>query len=233
MLSEEQIYNRGKIKNVALALDDGDARYPSGHWANTSGTRMYSLSRVKIAESLINNSENGIYYHEDADIINKLKQPVTEPFIIFDYRIIARKIRYLYESTNRPFSSVIGFEAYVKFNRPFVLMDLINIANYAFPKKNITNEIELFQLLEEIAKSSLELFPIPWPDAVLRIQVLKKYTFSGKSQAAALKILKIITLIKNNKISSEHLDKKSDDILAMLAAHPVLRIDHRVYTKIN
>ena len=112
-------------------------------------------------------------------------------------------------------------------------MDLINIANYAFPKKNITNEIELFKLIDELAESALNLFPIPWPNSIARIQVIKKHVFSGKSPNAALKILKIISLIKNNKISSVHIFNNSDDIFEILAAYPILRIDHKICNKIN
>ncbi|OYU95969.1 MAG: hypothetical protein CFE21_06015 [Bacteroidetes bacterium B1(2017)] len=234
MLTEIEIINRGKIKDVVLTLDDGDMHSPSGHWANTSGTRIYSLGRVEIAESLINNFENGIYFHIDADEINKMILPVTKPYIIIDYRIIAKEIRYIYESSSRPYlPSFPGFEAYVKVRRPFVLLDLINIANYTYPKKNITNENELFKLMDEISESALKLFPTPWPNAIARIQVLKKHTFSGKSQNAALKILKIIALIKNNKISSDHLFKNTDDIFELLAAYPLLRIDHKIYNKIK
>jgi hypothetical protein len=234
MLTEIEIINRGKIKNVVLTLDDGDMHRPSGHWANSNGTRIYSLSRVEIAESLINNFENGIYWHEEADEINKMILPVTEPYIIIDYRIIAKEIRHLYESSSRPYlSSFVGFEAFVKTKRPFVILDLINIANYTYPKKNITNEKELLKLMDEISEAALKLFPAPWPNAIARVQVLKKHIFSGKSQNAAFKILKIIALIKNNKISSDHLFKNTDDIFELLAAYPALRIDHKIQNKIN
>jgi hypothetical protein len=234
MLTELEIINRGKIKNVVLILDDGEIHYSSDHWANSSGKRMYSLSRVEIAESLINNLENGIYYHKDADEINKMILPVVEPYIIFDYRIIAKEIRHLFETSNRPYlSSFPGFDVYVKKRRPFVVLDLINIANYALPNMTITNENELCEIMDEIVESSLKLFPIPWPNAIVRIQVLKKNIFTGKSENAALKILKIISLIKNNKITTEHLFKNTNDIFELLAAYPVLRIDHKIYKKLD
>lgn len=234
MLTEQEIINRGIIKNVVLTLDDGDMHQPSGHWANTNGSRLYSLSRVEIAESLINNFKNGIYYHKDADEINKMNITITEPYIIFDYRVIAEEIRHLFESTSRPFlPSFPGFQVYVKKRRPFVILDLINIANYAFPQKNITNEFELLKLIDEITETALTLFPKPWPNAIARIQVLKKHVFSGKSQNAALKILKIIALIKNNKISAENLFKETDDLFEMLAAYPLLRIDHKIFNRID
>jgi len=230
LLSETEIINRGIIKNVILTLDDGDVHSPSGHWANTIGTRMYSLSRVQLAESLINSLENNIYYHKDADAINKMKLPVAKPYIIIDYLIIAEEIRHLYESDRRPF---LRRWHNVEDRRPFVVMDLINISNYAFPNKNITNEKELIQLMDEIEESSLKLFPNPWPNAIVRVQVLKKNIFAGKSQNAALKILKIITLIKNNTISTEYLFNNSNDIFELLAAYPILRIDHKIYKTID
>jgi hypothetical protein len=234
MLTEVEIINRGKIKNVALTLSDAEMHYSSDHWANKSGKRMYSLSRVEIAESLINNLENGIYYHMDADEINKMILPVAEPYIIFDYRIIANEIRHLFETANRPYlSSFPGFDVYVKKRRPFVVLDLINIANYALPNMAITNENELCKIMDEIEDSSIKLFPIPWPNAIARIEVLKKNIFTGKSKNAALKILKIISLIKNNKINTEHLFKNTNDIFELLAAYPVLRIDYKIHKKFD
>ena len=96
MLTELEIINRGKIKNVVLILDDGEIHYSSDHWANSSGKRMYSLSRVEIAESLINNLENGIYYHKDADEINKMILPVVN------------QVYHLYEKDDHYKLSIIG-----------------------------------------------------------------------------------------------------------------------------
>jgi hypothetical protein len=230
LLSELEIVNRGIIKNVILTLDDGEIRYPSGHWANRSGTRMYSLKRVQIAESLFNSNKNGIYYHDQADELNKMELPITQPYIIFDYRIIADEIRHLYESVPRPFlPSFPGFEAYSDKRRPFVIMDLINISNYAFPEEEIKNEEELTQLLDKISNYSKELFP----NTLVRIQVLKKNIFTGKSQNAAKKILQIISLIKTERISTYHFYKMSNDIFKVLAAYPTLRIDHKIYKTID
>lgn len=229
-LSELEIANRGVIKNIILTLDDGEIRYPSGHWANRSGTRMYSLSRVKIAESLFISKKNGIYYHEKADEINKMELPVTQPYIIIDYRIIANEIRHLYESVPRPYSpSFPGFEAYANKRRPFVIMDLINISNYAYPDEKIKNEEELIQLLDKISNYSNELFS----NTIVRIQVLKKNIFTGKSQDAAKKILQIISLIKNESISTHHFFKISNDMFKVLAAYPILRIDPKIQSTID
>lgn len=230
MLSEKEIIDRGIIKNVTLTLDDGDIRYPSDHWANSSGTRMYSLSRVQIAEDLFSSVKNGIYYHEEADEINKLELPVTQPYIIIDYRIIANEIRHMYESVPRPYlTNWPGFEAYVNKRRPFVILDLINISNYAFPDNKIKSEDELIQLMDEISNSSQLLFP----KTIVRIQVLKKNIFAGKSQNAAIKILQIISLIKTERVSTQHLFKMSNDIFKVLSAYPILRIDYKIYKTID
>jgi hypothetical protein len=230
LLSVSDILKRGKIKNVEFALDDGDAHYPSGHWANMTGTRMYSLDRIEEAEYLIDHFKNDIYYHENADLLNKMRLPLTDPYIIFDYRIIAKEIRHLFESDCRPYlPSFHNYQSFINNRRPYVIKDLLNIANYSFHNKKITNESDLLMLLDELVESSLNLYPGCWPNAIARKQILKKNIFKGKSKNAAIKILKIIFLIKNKHISTESLSTNSDDIFELLAVYPVLRIDHKIY----
>ena len=231
ILSESDVYQRGKINNVVLTLDDGDHHYPSGHWANTRGTRMYSLSRVQIAEDLVTSFKEGVYYHNNADEINKMRRPVSEPYIIFNYRIIAKHILHLFpESSLRPYiPSFPGFET-VKKKRPFIVMDFINIANYAFPENEISNEKDLLKLLDEIMESSLSLYSKPWPIAIAREQVLKSNIYTGKSRNAALKILKIVSLIRSKHISIDLLLYRDlHDIFEVLGFYSVLRIDHKIH----
>ena len=133
MLSENDILERGIIKNVPLTLDDAYYNYPSGHWANTSGSRMYSEERVKLSEELIDNFEDGHYYHNDAELINSMYQPVISPFII-DYRVVSYHIdKKLIEDINSlrisyPFLGRMPSSE--KKEIPLVLRSLIIIANY-------------------------------------------------------------------------------------------------------
>lgn len=87
-LTEEEILDRGAIKNVPLVLGDGDAHWPCNHWFNYVGTRMYKRSRVEEAESILQSHANGAFRSHQAEAINRSMLPYTPAVFIFDYRII-------------------------------------------------------------------------------------------------------------------------------------------------
>jgi len=232
LLSEQDILQRGKITNVALALDDGDDHHTSGHWLNTSGTRMYSDSRVKLAEELISDFQDGCYYHTYADELNSMSLPVTEPFIIIDYRIISKhidagltkKINLL--KISHPFlGRRPGSE---KKEKPLVIRALINIANYSNPTLSISNAVEFYLYLESLSNDAEQIFPAPWPNSMVRQQILKRNIYRGKSPKAALKLLQILSLLYKGYISTDLLDGNPSDLVSFLVKHPLLRIDHKI-----
>ncbi len=237
MLSESEILLRGKIKNVVLALDDGDDHYPSGHWLNSTGVRMYSEDRVLLAEELVDSFQDGCYYHKDADRINALLTPVTKPFVIIDYRLISRHIVKLFPIRKYPkFNPFASFDDRVSQLRLRVLGSLLNISNYTNIDLNITNETELNNYLDLLLDLSYDLYAYPWPNAILRPQVMKRNIYGGKSRIAALRVLKILALIRRNVIDmntiashGEYFNKDHTiDICKLLAVHPILRLDYRI-----
>lgn len=88
MLTEAEIVDRGVIKNVPLVLDDGNDHAPAGHWFNTSGIRMHSERRVKIAEKLISTGGVGGFMHPEAEELNAQELPCTPAIFIFDYKTV-------------------------------------------------------------------------------------------------------------------------------------------------
>lgn len=227
MLKEDEIKQRGIIRDVVSTLGDGDERVPSGHWANHTGTRVYSLNRVEIAESLIDSCENGIYYHNKADELNKMKLPVTPPYIVVNHLKIACKLWELFENKDRPFLGHLFIEQFITKLRPLIVIDLTYMIKYAYPNSNVSNETEVLNFLDDIAESAIKLFPEPWPNAIARKQEIKKNIYSGTSPLAAMKLLKVFSLIRANKISTEHLTifKNRNDIFELLALNKTIRID--------
>ena len=232
MLSENDILKRGIIKNIPLVLDDGETHYPSGHWANTSGTRMYNENRVRLSEELKANCKDGHYYHEDAEWINSMYRPVLEPFIVIDYRFISDHIDYgLTEEINRlkishPFlGRRPGSE---QKETPLVARALINIANYSNPSLSISTIDQFYKYLESLSEDAKHIFPSPWPNAIVRRQILRKNIFRGKSPKAALKLLNILSLIHSNDISIDLFELENFDLVEFLVKHPIFRIDPKV-----
>jgi hypothetical protein len=224
MLSEQEILDRGIIKNVPLTLDDGDEHYPSGHWANTSGTRMYREKRVQLAEELIKYYQNGRYYHQHADKINSWSSPVTEAIIVFDYRFILNHINY-------PLASKLSYYSVPLFRPeeiPYVLQALIELANYSNKKLNLTTQNGLFMYFDAIAQEAEHLYGPPWPDAIVRQPILRHNLFKGKSSKAAHKILQILSLIRNGKILNKTFSTKPYDLIKFLIENPLIRIDHKI-----
>jgi hypothetical protein len=224
MLSEQEILGRGIIKNVPLTLDDGDDHYPSGHWANTTGTRMYQEKRVRLAEELIKNYKNGRYYHEQADKINSWSDPVTEAIIVFDYRFILSHI-------NDKLANKLTWirpSGFCEGEIPFVIQGLIELANYSNNKLNLTSQNGLFMYFDFLAQEAEHLYSPPWPEAIVRRPVLRQNLSKGKSPKAAHKILQILSLIRNGKISNQTWTKEPSDLIKLLIENPLLRIDHKV-----
>jgi hypothetical protein len=232
MLSENDVLKRGIIQNVPLTLDDGDEHYPSGHWKNTSGTRMYSEHRVKLSEELKKKFKDGHYYHNDAELINSMCQPVSEPFIIIDYRVISYHIDYsLTKEINllrisHPFlGRMPGTE---KKEVPLVSRALINIANYSNPLLSISTIDQLHLYIESLTEDAKHIFQTPWPSAIVRKQILRQNIFGGKSPKAALKILKVLSLIHSRDISVDLFEQNNFNLVEFLVNHPLIRIDHKV-----
>lgn len=224
MLSEQEIIDRGIIKNVPLILDDGDAHYPSGHWANTTGTRMYQEKRVLLAEKLIKNYKNGRYYHEQADKINEWSDPVTAAIIVFDYRFILDHI-------NHKLANELTWIRPSGFNPreiPFVIQGLIELANYSNKKLNLSSQNGLYMYFDALAQEAEHLYSPPWPEAIVRSPVLRHNLSKGKSPKAAHKILQILSLIRNGKISNQTLTTEPNDLIKLLIENPLLRIDHKI-----
>jgi len=224
MLSELEIIGRGIIKNVPLTLDDGDAHYPSGHWANTTGTRMYQEKRVLLAEELIKNYKNGRYYHEQADKINSWSDPVTAAIIVFDYRFILDHINHKLANELTWFRPSGFSEREV----PFAIQALIELANYSNKKLNLVSQNGLFMYFDVLAQEAEHLYSPPWPEAIVRRQVLRQCQSKGKSPNAAHKILQILSLIRNGKISNLTRTKEPFDLIKLLIENPLLRIDHKI-----
>lgn len=224
MLSELEILGRGIIKNVPLTLDDGDDHYPSGHWANTTGTRMYQEKRVLLAEELIKNYKNGRYYHEQADKINSWSDPVTEAIIVFDYRFILDHI-------NQKLANELTWFRPSGFSErevPFAIQALIELANYSNKKLNLSSLNGLFMYFDILAQEAEHLYSPPWPEAIVRRQVLRQCQSKGKSPKTAHKILQILSLIRNGKISNQTLTNEPMDLIKFLIENPLLRIDHMI-----
>jgi len=224
MLSEQEILDRGIIKNVPLTLDDGDVHYPSGHWANTTGTRMYQEKRVLLAEELIKNYKNGRYYHEHADKINSRSEPVTEAIIVFDYRFILSQINT--KLTNE--LTWIRPSGFSKRETPFVIQGLIELANYSNKSINLTSQSGLLMYFDILTQEAEHLYSPPWPEAIVRRPVLRQNLSKGKSPKAAHKILQILSLIRNGKISNQTLTPEPDGLIKFLIENPLLRIDHKI-----
>ncbi len=216
LLSESDIISRGIIKDVILTLDDGDEHAPSKHWANPNGIRMYYKRKVELAEELQKNCIEGIYYHENADHINNLSDPLQLPYLIIDYRIQAEHV------------ADLNYKRRYHSNQDLIKEDLISIANYVLPNLNIKNDIEFLEFLNDLQEEASNLFPEPWPKAIARRQIMRKGIMAGKSKAAGMKLLKVLSLINSQKISSKLLSKKSDDLFEIVYSNPVIRIDQLV-----
>jgi hypothetical protein len=216
LLSEADIISRGIIKNVILTLDDGDEHAPSKHWANPNGIRMYYKRKVELAEELHKNCIDGTYYHENADYFNELHDPLQLPYLSFDYTILAEHIADL--NNKRRYRS----------NQDLIKEDLISIANYALPNLNIKNEIEFLEFLNDLQHEASNLFPEPWPKAIARRQIMRKGIMSGKSKAAGLKLLKVLSLMHNQKISTNLISRNSNSLFDILNNCQIIRIDQKI-----
>ena len=90
-LDEDELSSRGFF-GVTRTLDDSEERGDAGHWRNTSGKRLYSLSRVIDAEELRDSFSQGVYRHPRADVFNASPRPRTPAIIVVDYRRILKQI---------------------------------------------------------------------------------------------------------------------------------------------
>lgn len=232
MLDENQIRARGIIKNIPRTLDDGDCHVEAAHWFNTSGTRMYSLERVKAAEQLIESSSRGEYFHQSADYINSQPLPYTPAIFVFDYRIILKAIdpnlsyliwraRLCHPVAGRmPGSSMREYE--------LVQEALAKIVQYADPSADVGSEKELLGYFESISDQASKNLKAPWPNVVLRKPKLRSSISRGKGAPSAKKIINILSLIHSGIVSYELISPDELDIFELLVASPMIRVDHRI-----
>ena len=232
MLTEAEIVDRGVIKNVPLVLGDGDDHAPAGHWFNTSGIRMYSERRVKIAEKLISTAGVVGFMHPEAEELNAQELPCTPAIFIFDYKTVlptaapglAGQIRGQRISHPRH-GRVPGSQH----NELLLIQQALqSIIEFAYPGLAARTAKNALKHLDKIAADAPRAFKEAWPNVTLRRPKLRYNTSRGKSRKAAIRILDVLSLIHSGGLSHEKVSLSELNIFEILAWSPTLRVDHKI-----
>lgn len=237
-LSEEEILDRGRIWNVPLVLDDSEDRGPCGHWANTSGRRLYSLSRVLAAEDLLKNREGSQFVSEDAQRLNSSVRPVTPAIFIFDYRQFLASLnegelqhRIWRERLCHPVAGRMPRSR----EREVELIEeaLTKIARFAYPDLRFGSFPDLALHFSEISTEAHGALVPDWPNVVVRSPRLRYNISRGRSRRAAQRVLSVLALLHSGRLSHDLITSDTVSVAGLLSISPTIRIDHRILDRSN
>ena len=237
-LSEEKIHDRGVIRNVLIVLDDSEDRGPCGHWADTSGRRLYSLDRVVAAEDLLQNKEGLHFVRKDAKRLNENVRPVTPAIFIFDYRPFLDSLtegelkhRIWRERLCHP---VVGRVPGSR-ERELRLIEeaLTRIARYAYPNLEFSGYPDLELHFSGISTEAHAVLAPAWPNVLVRSPSLRYNISRGRIRRAAQKVLSVLALLHAGRLGHELITGDSSSVAGLLSISPTIRIDHRIIDKSN
>lgn len=231
-LDEDELTIRG-FRGITRILDDSEDRGDAGHWLNTTGKRLYSLSRVVEAEELRDSFSNGVYRHAKADAFNASARPRTPAIIVVDYRHILKKV-----SPEKPpeiwsarlCHPVLGRRPGSREREQNLIIEaLIVLVTYAGDTRpRPTSELALLELLTVRAEGAEARMGSPWPDVILRKADLGYDVSRAESPRAAGRLLDIYSLIHAGKINGPLNADKPKNLVDLLIESPVMRFDHRI-----
>jgi hypothetical protein len=229
-LDEGQLRLRG-FSDITRVLDDSEERGVAGHWLNTSGTRLYSLARIRDAEELRDSCVDGIYRHPNADVFNASPRPRTPAIIVVDYRrilkTVAPEIAWKIGSA-RLCHPVIGRRPGSEgLERTLVVNALITLAAYAGEARP-DSESALFDHLTARAKTAAIRMGPPWPDVILRKADLAYDVSRAKSPRAAGRLLDIYSLIHAGNVNGPINVGNAIGLVDLLIDAPTMRFDYRI-----
>ncbi len=231
-LTEEQIRKRGIISDVARTLDDSEHRQAAGHWRNTSGTRVYCLERVELAEELIRSKKDVFFVSDRAHEINSSFRPFTPAICIIDYRTILKKLdpdlkyRIWRERLCHP---VAGRRPGSAKREELLIKDaLLMIARHGYPEKFFSEFKDVEYMLKTISLEAEKQFAPTWPHIIARKSVLRYGIYRGKSPQAARRILGVLSLIQTGRLNVIFPSIQPLTLLETLSEIPTMRIDHKV-----
>lgn len=229
-LDEDELKQRG-FWDITRILDDSEDRGAAGHWANTSGKRLYAMSRVIEAEELIRSFQGGVYRHPKAEEFNASPRPRTRAVIVVDYRHLLRKIspKISHEIWSCRLSHPFAGRRPASWSRErgYILGALAALVKFAGDPEP-TSDSALFDLLAaRSAQAAARLGP-PWPDVILRRADLGYDVSKGVSPRAAGRLLDIYSLIHAGKIHGPLMKDRECSLLDLLVESPAMRFDHRI-----
>jgi hypothetical protein len=229
-LDEDELRSRGFF-GATRTLDDSEERGDAGHWLNTSGKRLYSLSRVIDAEQLRDSCSNGVYRHARADVFNASHRPRTPAIIVVDYRRILKRIapeiaREIWSA--RLSHPVVGRRPGSRDREQKLVVEaLIALMKYAGGPTTTSSQTLFDSLTERAGSAGARLGP-PWPDVVLRRADLGYDIARAVSPRAAGRLLDIYALVHAGRISGPLTAGKTVSIVDLLIESPAMRFDHRI-----
>jgi hypothetical protein len=229
-LDEDELRRRG-FWEITRTLDDSEERGVAGHWANTSGKRLYSLSRVIEAEELMKAFQGGVYRHPKAEQFNSSSRPRTQAIIVVDYRCLLRKIdpKISHEIWSCRLSHRVAGRRPQSEDREksYILGALAALVKFAGDPEP-SSESALFEFLSVRSEGAAARLGPPWPDVILRRAVLGYDVSKGVSPRAARRLLDIYSLIHAGRIHGPLMKSGERGLVDTLVESPAMRFDHKI-----
>lgn len=231
-LTEEEIKERGIIRDVPSVLDDSEDREAAGHWHNTSGRRLYSSKRVELAEQLLKTRDSDHFVNDKASDINASQRPCTPAVFIFDYRTLVKALdpdldrKIWRERLCHPFAGRVPGSN--ERENGFIKEALLLLTRHGFPDESIGSFADVERFLESLAATAHKQLDPAWPHIVVRQPVLRHSLFRGKSPKAARRVLSVLSLLQTRRLGQGLVSQAPLTLPELLSAAPALRIDHKV-----
>ncbi len=216
------------LGDVDRILDESEYRGECGHWANTAGTRIYDLKRVRHAKTI--QIVEGQYLHSDADQINQNPRPCTKPTLVVDYRYPLKQIN---ESLDNKIWScrlrhpkMVSQSGLNDRERNLVVEALSELISFIESQSKLQSIDDVDAWLIERSKSAMERLRPPWPDLICRKVVLRSYLPRGKSKRTVARMLDAFSLIHTEQVPCIFGMKSNPvKIFDVLVDCPVVRFD--------